>query len=115
MFAPPLARLIEALTKLPTIGPKTAQRLAYHILRLAPQDASGLAQAILDARSLTRYCSVCWNLTDVDPCAICSNPQRTTGVICVVEDPRDVVAMERTREVKGKYHVLHGEIGRAHV
>lgn len=110
MFAPPLARLIEALTKLPTIGPKTAQRLAYHILRLAPQDASGLAQAILDARSLTRYCSVCWNLTDVDPCAICSNPQRTTGVICVVEDPRDVVAMERTREVKGKYHVLHGAI-----
>lgn len=110
MYAPPLARLIEALSKLPTIGPKTAQRLAYHILRMAPQDAEALAQAILEARALTRYCSICWNLTDVDPCSICSNPQRTSSVICVVEDPRDVVAMERTREVKGKYHVLHGAI-----
>jgi recombination protein RecR len=110
MYAPPLARLIEALTKLPTIGPKTAQRLAYHILRLAPQDAETLAQAILEARALTRYCSVCWNLTDVDPCVICSNPQRTSSIICVVEDPRDVVAMERTHEVRGKYHVLHGAI-----
>src|SRR3990170_1132783 len=98
MYAPPLARLIEALSKLPTIGPKTAQRLAYHILRMAPQDAEALAQAILEARALTRYCSICWN------------PQRTSSVICVVEDPRDVVAMERTREVKGKYHVLHGAI-----
>jgi len=110
MYVPPLARLIEALSKLPTIGPKTAQRLAYHILRMAPQDAEALAQAILEARALTRYCSICWNLTDVDPCNICSNPQRTSSVICVVEDPRDVVAMERTREVKGKYHVLHGAI-----
>ncbi len=66
MYAPPLARLIEALTKLPTIGPKTAQRLAYHILRLAPEDAEALAQAIIEARALTRYCSICWNLTDVD-------------------------------------------------
>ena len=110
MYVPPLARLIEALSKLPTIGPKTAQRLAYHLLRMAPQDAEALAQAILEARALTRYCSICWNLTDVDPCNICSNPQRTSSVICVVEDPRDVVAMERTREVKGKYHVLHGAI-----
>ena len=110
MYVPPLARLIEALSKLPTIGPKTAQRLAYHLLRMAPQDAEALAQAILEARALTRYCSICWNLTDVDPCSICSNPQRTSSVICVVEDPRDVVAMERTREVKGKYHVLHGAI-----
>ncbi len=110
MFAPPLARLIEALTKLPTIGPKTAQRLAYHILRMTSPDAETLAQAILDARSQTHYCSICWNLTDIDPCAICANPQRTSSVICVVEDPRDLVAMERTREVKGKYHVLHGAI-----
>jgi len=110
MYVPPLARLIEALSKLPTIGPKTAQRLAYYLLRMAPQDAEALAQAILEARALTRYCSICWNLTDVDPCNICSNPQRTSSVICVVEDPRDVVAMERTREVKGKYHVLHGAI-----
>jgi len=110
MYAAPLARLIEALTKLPTIGPKTAQRLAYHILRMAPQDAQALAQAILEARAQTRYCSICWNLTDIDPCAICSSPQRTATIICVVEDPRDVVAMERTREVKGRYHVLHGAI-----
>ncbi len=110
MYAAPLARLIEALTKLPTIGPKTAQRLAYHILRMSSQDAESLARAILEARAQTRYCSICWNLTDVDPCAICSNPQRTPGIICVVEDPRDVVAMERTREVKGRYHVLHGAI-----
>ncbi len=110
MVVPPLARLIEALSKLPTIGPKTAQRLAYHILRLPPADADGLAQAILEARREMRYCSICWNLTDVDPCAICSNPQRSGSVIVVVEDPRDVVAMERTREVRGKYHVLHGAI-----
>lgn len=110
MIVPPLARLIEALSKLPTIGPKTAQRLAYHILRLPPADADGLAQAILEARREMRYCSICWNLTDTDPCAICSNPQRSGSIIVVVEDPRDVVAMERTREVRGKYHVLHGAI-----
>lgn len=110
MHAPPLARLIDALGTLPTIGPKTAQRLAYHILRLPPEQAEALAQAILEARARTRYCSVCWNLTDEDPCAICRNPQRTPSVICVVEDPRDVVALERTREFKGRYHVLHGAI-----
>jgi recombination protein RecR len=110
MHAPPLARLIDALGALPTIGPKTAQRLAYHILRLPPEQAEALAQAILEARARTRYCSVCWNLTDDDPCAICRNPQRTAAVICVVEDPRDVVALERTREFKGRYHVLHGAI-----
>jgi len=110
MYAPPLARLIEALTKLPTVGPKTAQRLAYAILRLPAPDAQALADAITEARALTRYCSICWNLTDVDPCMICSNPQRTSAVICVVEDPRDVAALERTHEVKGKYHVLHGAI-----
>ncbi|MDR7450199.1 MAG: recombination mediator RecR [Armatimonadota bacterium] len=110
MHAPPLARLIDALGTLPTIGPKTAQRLAYHILRLPPEQAEALAQAILEARARTRYCSVCWNLTDEDPCAICRNPQRTASVICVVEDPRDVVALERTREFKGRYHVLHGAI-----
>ncbi|MGH2452981.1 MAG: recombination mediator RecR [bacterium] len=110
MIVPPLARLIEALAKLPTIGPKTAQRLAYHILRLPPADADTLAQAILEARRGMRFCSVCWNLTDTDPCVICSNPQRSGALIVVVEDPRDVVAIERTREVRGKYHVLHGAI-----
>ncbi|MBI3976398.1 MAG: recombination protein RecR [Armatimonadetes bacterium] len=108
--ASPIARLVEAFHRLPGIGPKSAQRLAYHILRLPPQDAESLAQAILEARRGMRYCSICWNFTDVDPCAICSNPQRSSAVICVVEDPRDVVALERTREVKGKYHVLHGAI-----
>lgn len=110
MIVPPLARLIEALSKLPTIGPKTAQRLAYHILRLPPTDADALAQAIVEARRGMRYCSICWNYTDIDPCAICSNPQRSAAVIVVVEDPRDVVALERTHEVRGKYHVLHGAI-----
>ncbi len=110
MYVPPLARLIEALSKLPTIGPKTAQRLAYHILRLSAEDAEALARAITEARALTRYCSICWNLTDVDPCTICSNAQRSPATICVVEDTRDVLAVERTREFKGKYHVLHGAI-----
>lgn len=110
MYVPPLARLIEALSKLPTIGPKTAQRLAYHILRLSAEDAEALATAITEARALTRYCSICWNLTDVDPCAICSNARRSPATICVVEDTRDVLAVERTHEFKGKYHVLHGAI-----
>ncbi len=110
MYVPPIARLIEALSKLPTIGPKTAQRLAYHILRLSAEDAEALARAITEARALTRYCSICWNLTDVDPCAICSNAQRSPATICVVEDTRDVLAVERTHEFKGKYHVLHGAI-----
>src|SRR5688572_8853196 len=110
MHVPPLARLIDELSRLPTIGPKTAQRLAYFILRLPAEHAQALAQAILDARAQTRYCSVCWNLTDVDPCAICAGAQRSPAVICVVEDPRDVLALERTREFKGRYHVLHGAI-----
>ncbi len=110
MYVPPIARLIEALSKLPTIGPKTAQRLAYHILRLSAEDAEALARAITEARAHTRYCSICWNLTDVDPCAICSNAQRSPATICVVEDTRDVLAVERTHEFKGKYHVLHGAI-----
>jgi recombination protein RecR len=110
MYAEPLARLIEELSKMPTVGPKTAQRLAFHILRMAPEDAERLSQAILDAKARIRYCSICFHITDVDPCAICSSPTRTHKTICVVEDPRDVLAMERTREYKGLYHVLHGAI-----
>jgi recombination protein RecR len=110
MYAEPLARLIEELSKMPTVGPKTAQRLAFHILRMTPEDAAKLSQAILDAKAKIRYCSICFHITDVDPCAICSNPTRTQQMICVVEDPRDVLAMERTREYKGLYHVLHGAI-----
>lgn len=110
MYAEPLARLIEELSKMPTVGPKTAQRLAFYILRMAPEDAAKLSQAILDAKARIRYCSICFHITDVDPCSICSGPNRIRSMICVVEDPRDVLAMERTREYKGLYHVLHGAI-----
>lgn len=110
VYPEPLARLIAELSKMPTVGPKTAQRLAFHILRMPAEDASRLAQAILDAKAQIRYCSICFHITDSDPCAICSNPTRTRSVICVVEDPRDVLAMERTREYRGLYHVLHGAI-----
>lgn len=110
MYPEPLARLIEELSKMPTVGPKTAQRLAFYVLRMAPDDAAKLSQAILDAKARIRYCSTCFHITDVDPCPICSSTTRTRAIICVVEDPRDVLAMERTREYKGLYHVLQGAI-----
>jgi recombination protein RecR len=109
-YAPPLARLIEELSKLPTIGPKTAQRLAFHMLAMSPADAEALAAAILEAKSRIRNCSVCGNITESDPCGICTHPQRDRSVICVVEDARDIAAMERTREFRGLYHVLQGAI-----
>ena len=109
-YAAPVAKLIEEFEKLPGIGHKTAQRLAFHILNLPMEKASGLANAIRDAKLKIRYCSVCNNLTENDPCFICSGSARDRTVFCVVEDPRDVVAMERTREFKGLYHVLHGVI-----
>lgn len=111
MYLPdPLARLVDELARLPTIGPKTAQRLAFHILRMPEAEVRQLAQAILDARARMRSCSICFTLTDVDPCALCTSPTRDPSVLCVVEDPRDVLAMERTREFKGRYHVLEGSI-----
>lgn len=110
MYAEPLARLIEELSKMPTVGPKTAQRWAFYILRASAEDVARLAQAILDAKAKIRYCSNCFHITDVDPCAICSNPARNRALICVVEDPRDVLALERTHEYRGLYHVLHGAI-----
>ena len=109
-YAAPVAKLIEEFEKLPGIGHKTAQRLAFHVLNLSVEKASGLADAIRDAKLKTKYCSVCNNLTENDPCAICSGSGRDRTIFCVVEDPRDVVAMERTREFKGLYHVLHGVI-----
>jgi recombination protein RecR len=109
-YAAPVAKLIEEFEKLPGIGHKTAQRLAFHVLNLSEEKASNLANAIRDAKLKTRYCSVCYNLTENDPCAICVNTGKDRTTICVVEDPRDVVAMERTREFKGLYHVLHGVI-----
>jgi recombination protein RecR len=109
-FIEPIARLINELSRLPGVGGKTAQRLAFHILDMPKEGAQRLTKAILDAKEGIRHCSVCCNLTDADPCRICSSPKRDGSVICVVKDPRDVVAMERTRDYRGLYHVLHGTI-----
>lgn len=109
-YAKPLGKLITELSRLPGIGGKTAQRLAFHILSMDEKEARGLADAIVDAKSNMKYCSVCGNLTDTDPCAICSDPARSHETICVVETPKDVVAMERIKEFTGLYHVLHGAI-----
>ena len=109
-YAPPIAKLIEEFEKLPGIGHKTAQRLAFHVLDLPVEKTENLANAIRDAKLKTRYCSICSNLTETDPCSICSSPNRDKSTICVVEDPRDVAAMERIHEFKGLYHVLHGVI-----
>lgn len=109
-YAEPIARLIEALTKLPGIGPKTAQRLAFHLLHMDRPAVQAIATALLEARDRVRYCSICCNLTDQDPCSICSHPGRDHSMICVVQEPKDVVALERTREYKGLYHVLHGAL-----
>ena len=109
-YAKPLSNLISELSKLPGIGGKTAQRLAFHILSQDDKDAVALAEAILDAKKNMKYCSVCGNLTDVDPCSICTDTSRDQSIICVVESPRDVSAMERIREFQGLYHVLHGAI-----
>ena len=109
-YPKPLAKLIGELAKLPGIGYKTAQRLAFHILSLEDNEAGELALAITDAKREMKYCSVCGNLTDQDPCVICSDPSRNTDVICVVESPKDGAAMERIREFDGLYHVLHGVI-----
>ncbi len=109
-YALPIARLIEEFEKLPGIGHKTAQRLAFHILNQPDQKVEAFARALVDARRKTVRCSVCGNLTDADPCRICTGEKRDHAVICVVENARDVVAMERMREYKGLYHVLNGVI-----
>ncbi len=108
--AAPVAKLIEEFNKLPGIGPKSAQRLAYHVLRAPREEAEALARAILDVKDRISFCSVCQNLTDVDPCAICASETRDHSTICVVEEPLDVLALERTRSYRGVYHVLHGVI-----
>lgn len=105
-----VARLIDQLSKLPGVGPKTAQRLAFYLLAAPPEVAADLARAIGEARSKVRHCLVCGNFTDSDRCLICSDERRGADVICVVERPRDVVAMEKARSFKGLYHVLHGAI-----
>ena len=106
----PILRLSTQLARLPGIGQKTAQRLAYHILDVPETQAKELAEAIVDAREKVRDCPVCGMYTDVVPCAICGDDTRDESLLCVVSDPRDVTAMERTREFTGKYHVLHGAL-----
>ena len=107
---PPLEALVEKFESLPGIGHKNAQRLAYHLLDLSKDEAQGFADAILEAHEKIHYCSVCCNLTDSDLCPVCANDLRDRSVICVVEDPRDVFALERAGEYNGLYHVLHGAI-----
>lgn len=109
-YAKPLNRLINELSKLPGIGGKTAQRLAFHILSMDKTQVDALASSMTDAKEQMKYCSVCGNLTDEDPCSICSDDSRDQSIICVVENPRDVMAMEKIREYNGLYHVLHGVI-----
>lgn len=109
-FVTPLSKLVEQFEKLPGVGRKSAQRLAFHILSMPKDQAAAFAEAILDAKDKIRHCTVCCNLTDRDICDICDNDKRDRSVICVVEDPRDVAALEKTREYKGLYHILHGVI-----
>ncbi len=106
----PVSRLIEAFNKLPGIGPKSAQRLTYYLLRAPQEEAQTLAQAILEMKEKIILCSVCQNITDADPCAICDDDRRDHSKICVVEEPLDILALERTGSYKGLYHVLHGVI-----
>ncbi len=109
-YTPPITKLIEELAKLPCIGRKSAQRLAFHILDMKGSDVLELAKAIVNAKKLTKHCKTCGNLTEGDVCGICGNVKRDHSLICVVEDVRDISAMERTKEYKGVYHVLHGTI-----
>lgn len=111
MYYPePLAKLIEAFSRLPGIGSKTAARLAFHTLQMKDEDVMGFAKALASVKKDLHYCSICCNITDQDPCRICADKSRDGTLICVVEDPKDVVAMERTKEFQGYYHVLHGAI-----
>ena len=110
IHAKPIDHLIEALTKLPGIGRKTASRLTFHILRKSPSEAQELARAILDVKEKIHLCSVCFNLTDEDPCRICQDERRNKEILCIVEGPNDLIAIENTGEFSGRYHVLHGTI-----
>ena len=109
-YSPTIEKLIESFEKLPSIGHKTATRLAFHMLNLNIEDTQEFINSIIEAKKNLKYCSKCFNITDTDPCPICSSPKRDQSTICVVEDVKDVVAMEKTHEFKGVYHVLHGSI-----
>ena len=109
-YSPSIEKLIESFEKLPSIGHKTAQRLAFYMLDLNEEEVKEFTDSITNAKKNLHFCSKCFNISDTDPCNICSNPKRDNSVICVVEDVRDVIAMERTHEFNGLYHVLHGSI-----
>ena len=113
-FAEPMSRLIDELKKLPGVGAKSAQRLAFHILRSSDEDAEALAAAVRDVKANLRLCSVCNNITDVDPCAYCTSPTRNQRLVCVVEEPTNIAAIEKTRHFNGVFHVLHGAISPLH-
>lgn len=113
-FAEPMARLIEELRKLPGIGAKSAQRLAFHILRASNEDAEALAAAVRDVKASLRLCSICNNITDVDPCLYCASPTRNQRLVCVVEEPTNIATIEKTRSYGGVYHVLHGTLSPLH-
>jgi recombination protein RecR len=113
-FAEPMTRLIDELKKLPGIGSKSAQRLAFHILRSSDEDAEGLARAVHDVKANLRLCSLCNNITDVDPCVYCSSPTRNQRLVCVVEEPTNIAAIEKTKHFNGAYHVLHGSLSPLH-
>jgi recombination protein RecR len=113
-FAEPMTRLIDELKKLPGIGSKTAQRLAFHILRSDDNDAEALAAAVRDVKASLRLCSICNNITDVDPCVYCSSATRNQRLVCVVEEPTNIASIEKTKHFNGVYHVLHGSISPLH-
>jgi recombination protein RecR len=113
-FAEPMTRLIEELKKLPGIGSKSAQRLAFHILRSSDQDAEALAAAVRDVKASLHLCSVCNNITDVEPCVYCNSPTRNQRLVCVVEEPTNIAAIEKTKHFNGVYHVLHGSLSPLH-
>jgi len=111
MYYPePIAKLIEAFSRLPGVGPKTAGRLAFHVLRMREEDVVDFAKALVNVKRNLQYCSICCNITDVDPCRICQDKTRDPSLICAVQEPKDLAAMERTKEFNGYYHVLHGAI-----
>ena len=113
-FAEPMSRLIDELKKLPGIGAKSAQRLAFHILRSSDDDAEALAAAVRDVKANLRLCSICNNITDIDPCAYCTSPTRNQRLVCVVEEPTNIAAIEKTKHFNGVFHVLHGAISPLH-
>ena len=109
-FAEPMSRLIDELRKLPGVGSKSAQRLAFHVLRASDADARALAESILELRAKLRLCSICNNITDVDPCGYCTSVVRDQHIVCVIEEPTNIATIEKTRSYNGVYHVLHGTL-----